>query len=35
LRASGKPADNKAEHRGDMGKVEKDCEKAPETGQKG
>jgi general stress protein YciG len=27
--------DNKTEHRGDMGKVAKDREKAPETGQKG
>jgi general stress protein YciG len=28
-------ADNKTEHRGDMGKVAKDREKAPEAGQKG
>ena len=27
--------DNKTEHRGDMGKVAKGREKAPETGQKG
>jgi general stress protein YciG len=27
--------DNKTEHRGDMGKVAKDREKAPEAGQKG
>jgi hypothetical protein len=28
-------ADNKTEHRGDMGKAAKEGEKAPEAGQKG
>lgn len=30
-----KMTDNKTEHRGDIGKVAQDSEKAPEAGQKG